>query len=354
MSLPGAELTNISDPNLSWETNNVTDVALEFGLFKNRLTGTIEYFNRDSKDLLQSVPISRVTGFTSTLRNIGTINNEGVEIQIGGTIIDTEDFRWSASVNGSFINSTVKKLSEGADIIWYDNVDNRAQYIYREGASTLAFYGYEYAGVDRTNGVNMFYVNDPEDNTAGDFLLNGRGATYDFNNANETIIGDAFPDVSGGINTEVAYKGISLGLNFIYKLGGWLYDSVDQQVADDGLYWERLRSQYAVDNMWTEENPNGSLPKVRGTDEEGVTQYSTRHLYDASFIRLKNIRLGYDFPSSITDRMKLSSLRVYAVGSNLLTFSKYKHADPEVNQFATKGWELPFTKNYTFGVELSF
>lgn len=354
MSLPGAELTNISDPNLSWETNNVTDVALEFGLFKNRLTGTIEYFNRDSKDLLQSVPISRVTGFTSTLRNIGTINNEGVEIQIGGTIIDTEDFRWSASVNGSFINSTVKKLSEGADIIWYDNVDNRAQYIYREGASTLAFYGYEYAGVDRTNGVNMFYVNDPEDNTAGDFLLNGRGATYDFNNANETIIGDAFPDVSGGINTEVAYKGISLGLNFIYKLGGWLYDSVDQQVADDGLYWERLRSQYAVDNMWTEENPNGSLPKVRGTDEEGVTQYSTRHLYDASFIRLKNIRLGYDFPSSITDRMKLSSLRVYAVGSNLLTFSKYKHADPEVNQFATKGWELPFTKNYTFGVDLSF
>ena len=354
MSLPGAGLTNISDPNLSWETNHITDVALEFGLFKNRLFGTIEYYNRDSNDLLQSVPISRVTGFSSTLRNIGSINNKGIEVQLGGNIIDTKDLVWSASVNASFVDSKVTKLSEGSDIIWYDNVDNRAQFIYREGESTLAFYGLEYAGVDKTNGVNMFYVNDPSDQSAGDFILNGRGATYDYQNANETIIGDAFADIQGGFNTQVAYKGVSLGLNFIYKIGGYLYDSVDQQVADDGLYWERMRSQYAVDNMWTEENPNGSLPKVRGNDQEGVTQYSSRHMFDASFLRLKNINLGYDFPSSITERMKLSSLRVFAVGTNLFTSSKYKYADPEVNQFATKGWELPFTKNYTFGVELSF
>lgn len=354
MSLPGGELTNISDPNLSWETNHITDVALEFGLFKNRLYGTVEYFNRDSNDLLQSVPISRVTGFSSTLRNIGSINNHGIELQLGGKIIDTQDWAWSASVNGSFIQSSVKKLSEGSDIIWYDNVDQRAQYIYREGESTLAFYGYEYAGVDKTNGVNMFYVNDPNDPSSGDFILNGRGATYDYGKANETIIGDAFPDVQGGINTDVKYKGLSLGLNFIYKIGGYIYDSVDQQVADDGLYWERLRSQYAVDNMWTEENPNGSLPKVRGTDEEGVTQYSSRHMYDATFLRLKNINLGYDFPASLVEKMSLSSLRVYAVGTNLFTSAKYKYADPEVNQFATKGWELPFTKNYTFGIELSF
>ncbi len=354
MSLPGAGLTNISDPNLSWETNHISDVALEFGLLKNRLYGTIEYFNRDSNDLLQSVPISRVTGFSSTLRNIGSINNKGIELQLGGKIIDTKDLVWSANVNASFVKSKVTKLSEGADIIWYDNVDRRAQYIYKEGESTLAFYGLEYAGVDRTNGVNIFYVNDPNDPNAGDFQLNGRGATYDFNKAKETIIGEAFPDVQGGLNTQVAYKGVSLGLNFIYKIGGYLYDSVDQHVADDGLYWERMRSQYAVDNMWTEENPNGSLPKVRGTDEEGVTQFSSRHLYDATFLRLKNINLGYDFPSSVTERMKLSTLRVFAVGTNLFTSSKYKYADPEVNQFATKGWELPFTKNYTFGIELSF
>src|SRR5690606_35918098 len=156
----------ISDPNLSWETNHITDVALEFVLFKNRLFGTLEYFNRDSNDLLQSVPISRVTGFSSTLRNIGSITNKGIEVQLGGNIFDTKDLVWSASVNASFVNSKVTKLSEGSDIIWYDNVDARAQYIYREGESTLAFYGLEYAGVDRTNGVNMFYVNDPTDPSA--------------------------------------------------------------------------------------------------------------------------------------------------------------------------------------------
>lgn len=354
MSQAGGALTNIADENLSWETNYATDVALEFGLFNNRLYGTIEYFNRDSKDLLQSVPISRVTGFSSTLRNIGTINNRGIEFQIGGTIIDSQDFKWDASINGSFIKSKVTKLSEGSDIVWYDNIDERSQLIYREGESTIAFYGLEYAGVDKSNGVNMFYVNDPDDDTAGDFLLNGRGATYDYNKANEVIIGDAFPDLAGGVNTQFAYKGISLGLNFIYKIGGKLYDSVDQMVADDGLYWERMRSQYAVDNQWTPDNPNGSLPMVRGTDEEGVTQYSSRHLYDASFLRLKNIRLGYDFPSTITEKLKLSSLSIYAVGTNLLTTAKYKHADPEVDRFATKGWELPYTKNYTFGIELSF
>ncbi len=355
MSQAGGVLTNIADDKLSWETNYAADVALEFSLFDNRLNGTIEYFNRNSNDLLQSVPISRVTGFGTTLRNIGSINNRGLEIQIGGNIIKTKDITWSAGLNGSFIKSKVTKLSEGADIIWYDNADERAQYIYREGESTLAFYGYEYAGVDRTNGVNVFYVNDPDDQKTGDFLLNGRGATYDYNNANYTVIGNAFPDFAGGFNTEVNYKGIYLGLNFIYKIGGKIYDAVDQMVADDGLYWERMRSQYAVDNMWTVKNPNGTLPKVRGTDEEGVTQYSSRHLYDATFLRLKNIRLGYDFsPSGFIKKAGFSALRIYAVGANLLTFAKYKLADPEVNQFSTKGWEIPFSKNYTFGIELSF
>lgn len=354
MSQAGGTLTNIADANLSWETNYSTDIALEFGLFKNRIYGTIEYFNRNSKDLLQSVPISRVTGFSNSLKNIGSINNRGVEILLGGNIIQRPDFTWSASVNGSFIKSKVTKLSDGADIIWYDNVDERGQYIYREGQSTLAFYGYEYGGVDPSNGVNIFYVNDPNDKKTGDFLWKGRGATYDYNKANYVIIGDAFPALAGGFNTEANYKGFYLGLNFIYKMGGWIYDAVDQMVADDGLYWERMRAQYAIDDMWTEKNPKGTLPKVRGTDEEGVTQYSSRHLYDATFLRLKNIRLGYNFPSGITRKIGVSNLRVYAIGTNLLTLAKYKHADPEVNRFSTKGWEIPYAKGYTFGLELTF
>lgn len=353
METAGGALSNVADESLSWETNYAADVALEFGLFKNRIYGSIEYFTRDSKDLLQSVPISRITGFSSTLKNIGSIRNKGVEIALGGDIIRSNDVTWSASVNASFIDSKVIKLSEGADIIWVNDSDATAQYIYREGQSTLAFYGYEYAGVDPANGLSRYYVNDPNNPTAGDFQLNGRGATYNFNNANYTIIGDGIPDVFGGINTQVSYKGFSLGLDFIYKLGGKLYDGAEKDVADDGYYWERIRSKYAYDDMWTDQNPNGSLPKVSGNDLTDAIQKSGRHIYDASFIRLKNIRLNYDVPSTLVKSMGIDSVRLYVVGTNLLTFSKYKNADPEVGQYAARGWETPYMKNYTFGIELS-
>ncbi|WP_417370822.1 SusC/RagA family TonB-linked outer membrane protein [Gelidibacter japonicus] len=353
METAGGALSNVADESLSWETNYSTDIALEFGLLKNRIFGTIEYFTRDSKDLLQSVPISRVTGFSSTLKNIGSIRNKGLEISLGGDIIRSNDITWSASVNASFVDSKVLELSEGADIIWVNDGDATAQYIYREGESTLAFYGYEYAGVDPANGKSRYYVNDKDNPQAGDFLLNGRGATYDFKDANYTIIGDGIPDVFGGLNTQFRYKGVSLGLDFIYKLGGKLYDGAEKDVADDGYYWERIRSQYAYDDMWTEQNPNGSLPKVRGTDLTDAIQKSGRHIYDASFLRLKNIRLNYDLPSNWINPIGFENIRLYVIGTNLLTFSKYKNADPEVNQFAARGWETPYMKNYTFGIELS-
>lgn len=199
MGNPGGTITTVTNDKLSWETSYNTNVGIDFGFFGQRLRGTVEYFNRDSKNLLQDVPISMVTGFSSTLRNVGCINNHGVEVELSGDIIDSKGWLWSAGVNATFLRSEVKELYGGADIIWYDptSSDSRAQYVYREGQSTLAFYGYEWAGVDKTNGKNVYYVNDPKNGKAGDFEYNGRGATYDYNNANYTIIGNAVPKVYG-------------------------------------------------------------------------------------------------------------------------------------------------------------
>lgn len=354
MEQAGGGLSNAADANLSWETNYTTNFGIEFGMFNERLYGSIEYFNRDSKDLLQSVPISRVTGFSSTLKNIGSINNKGLEFQLGGDIIRNGSVKWTLDVNGSFITSEVTELYEGADIIWYSDADAFSKLIYREGESTRAFYGYEYAGVDPANGLSRYYVNDPDDSKAGDFLLNGRGATYNFRNANDVIIGNAIPDVFGGINSSVQYKGFNLTLNFNYKLGGHLYDGAEKDVADDGYYWERTRSQYQVDKMWTIEDPKGTLPRVSGNDLTDAIQKSSRHIYDASFLRLKNISLGYNVPVSILSKVGIDNARVFVSGTNLLTFSKYKNADPEVNSLATRGWETPYGKTYTFGIELGF
>ncbi|HEX7692707.1 MAG TPA: SusC/RagA family TonB-linked outer membrane protein, partial [Sediminibacterium sp.] len=352
----GGYLSTNANPDLTWETNYTTNIALEFGLFKQRLTGSIEYFNRDSKNLLQDVPISTTTGFSSALANVGEINNKGIEIELGGNIISNQSIRWNASVNASFIQSKVTRLYGGRDIVWYDPTggDSRAQFIYREGSSTLSYYGYEWGGVDPKNGNNVWYVNNPSDPKAGDFEYNGRGATYSYTKANYKIIGDAMPDVYGGLNTDVSYKNFTLGLNFIYKIGGNLYDGAFKDMADDGYYWERIRSKYVYTDMWTPENKAGTLPLLRGTDLTDPMQYSTRQMHSASFVRLKNINLSYTLPDNIIRRIGLSSARIYFNGTNLLTFSKYKTADPEVNQYGTRGWETPIGKVYTFGLDVNF
>jgi len=348
----GAIERGLGNKELTWEKSNTYDLALEFGLLKNRLTGSIEYFSRDSKDLLQDVPTSGSTGFTTILQNVGVINNSGIELDLGGDIINKNDFRWSARINGSFLTSEVKKLNGGQDVIWDDPTggDARAQFIYREGESVLSFYGYEWAGVDQSNGKNVWYTN----NENADFEYNGRAATHDFGSAKRIVIGSAIPKVYGGINTDVEYKGISLGLNFSYKIGGKLYDGAEKDVMDDGYYWERIRSAYYYENMWSPDNTTGSQPKIDGNDLTDAIQFSSRHLYNASFIRLKNINIAYRIPSGFLQKVKISNARIFFNGTNLFTASKYKLADPEVNQYGTRGWETPFGKTYTFGIDLSF
>ena len=359
---PGGLLTNVANESLSWETNYTANVALEFGFFNQRLYGTIEWFNRDSKDLLQDVPISTITGFGSTLRNIGEINNKGWEIEIGGDIIQTEDVTWSASLTASMIKSKVTKLYDGQDIIWYDPTgsDSRCQYLYREGESTLAYYGYEWAGVDPATGQSVYYVNEMDESgnidpaAGGDFMYNGRAATYDYGKANEVILGDANPKIYGGLNTDVTWKGITLGLNFTYRLGATLYDAAEKDTDDDGYYWERIRSERVAENRWTSPGQNTVIPQIRGIDLEDAIQISSRHLHTGDFLRLKNITLSYNFPKALVNKIGLGSARVYFNGQNLLTWSAFNEVDPEVNIYGTRGWETPIGKTYTFGLEFTF
>ena len=361
MTNPGGGLNNIADPSLSWETSYTYNIAAEFGFWDQRFYGTIEYFNRDSKDLLQDVPVSYITGFSSTLKNVGEVNNKGLEIELGGDIIRTRDLTWSASLTASFIKSKVTKLYGGQDIIWYDPTggDDRAKYIYREGESMLALYGLEWAGTNKENGKNMWYVN-PTDNQIkdksyhSDLEIDGRPVSYNYKDANEVILRDMMPKVYGGFNTDVTWKGLSVGLNFTYRFGSKTYDSADRDCNDDGYYWERTMSKTAYKDSWTPTNTNAKYPQRIAWDMEDVNRKSSRHLHNGDYIRLKTISVGYNLPKRVIEKVGLSNARVYFNGSNLLTWAAHKEYDPEVNEYYTKGWETPIGKTYTFGVELSF
>ncbi len=363
---PGGAISTIvsNTSKLSWETSYTTNVALEFGFWDQRLYGTVEYFNRDSKDLLQDVPISTITGFSSILQNIGEINNKGIEIELGGDIIRNKDLTWSASVTASTANSKVTKLYGGQDIIWSDPTggDGRCTFIYREGESMLAVYGREWAGVNSENGYQMWYVNGTaeeeqkllDNGTAYEYkgrvvVEDADGETY----ANRKIIGNLVPKLQGGFNTSLSYRGLDVSLNFIYKFGD-MYDGAEEDIDDDGYYWERTRSKYVYDNRWKEPGDVTDTPRLLGSDPESAMLISTRHIYNGNFLRLKNVTVGYNFPKAWVNKIGLGSARVYFNGSNLLTFAANKKVDPEVNAYGTRGWETPFGRTYTFGLELSF
>ena len=125
-------------------------------------------------------------------------------------------------------------------------------------------------------------------------------------------------------------------------------------MADDGYYWERIRSEIAYEDMWTPSNTTGTLPELDGNDLTDPMKFSNRQMHEASFFRLKTLSLGYNLPRTVINRVGLSSARLFASGTNLLTMSKYKIADPEVNNYGTRGWETPYGKTFTVGVDLSF
>jgi TonB-linked SusC/RagA family outer membrane protein len=353
MELPGSGVSTIADANLSWETSYTSNIALEFGLFEQRISGSLEFFNRNSKDLLQDVPISEVTGFPSTLRNVGEINNKGLEVELYGNILKKSGFTWNAGLTASHVKSKVTKLYGGQDIIWYDPTggDDRAKFIYTEGESTLALYGLEWAGVEDETGYNLWYLNNDE---TPDLTVNGRPATYDFKNASEVIIGDVHPWLFGGFNTDLGWQGLTMSLNFAYKLGGQTYDAVSKDLNEDGYYWERMMSQDCYDNRWTPENKDALYPMRIAIDLEDALQKSSRHMHPADYLRLKSITLAYNLPENIISKLQISGARVFFNGANLLTLAAWKVYDPEVNEFGTRGYELPLSKTYTFGIEASF
>ena len=357
MELPGGGISNVPNPDLRWEKNFISNVALEFGFIDNRVRGTLELYSRDSKDLLQNVPISRVTGFSSVLANIGAVNNKGIEIELSGDIIRNRDLRWDVGVTATFNKSRVTDLYGGYDVFWSEGVDGNADYVYRVGESMFSFYGKEWAGVERETGRNMWYINEKEGTTVTpDVMVNGRGAVYEVNyaKAEDIILGSPEPKVFGGINTSLEWKGLTLGFNFLYRIGGYIYDAAARENNDGGYFWERIMSQYAYDNRWTPENKDAKYGMRIGLDWTDVRGWNTRNMDPADFFRLKSMTLGYNIPKNIVSKAGLSNIRVYFTGDNLFTWMANGKYDPEVSVLGIRAWDMPISKTYTFGIELTF
>ncbi len=318
----GLAPTQIANPNLTWEETTQFDVGVDFGFFNNRLSGELDYYVKNTSDLLLNVPVPGTTGFRNQFRNVGDLRNRGVELLLNAVVFDSE-FSWTTSFNYAFNRNEITALAEGQEII--DEGGSRYMNVVKVGESIGAFYGYEYAGVDPTNGDGLYYVNERGDDGN---IINPEATTNSANEANFVILGDALPTTIAGWTNNLGYKGVALEVFFQGSFGNEVHNSAGVFQSCGGCWFDnQTRDQL---DAWTPENTDTDVPEARFFWGNADNGRSSRYLSSGNFVRLKTVTLSYELPVGITDRIGLSRLRVYVTGQNLALITNYAGWDPEV------------------------
>ena len=332
----GLHAYRLATPNLSWETNLNTNVGLDFGLWNNRLSGTVEYFERRSKDLLFSKDLVPSSGFSSMDENIGAIKNYGWELQIAGYPIVTKDWKWKLSLNATTYKNKITSLP--ADEMWSGNKK------WVKGGSLYDFYLVEWAGVNPENGNPMWYRynNDGEKVTTEDYSST--------TTSDKVKCGNSLPKWTGGIQSDLSYKDFSLSFLFSYSLGGKIYNGDKLSLMSQGP----TGTSWSVDMLdrWTPENTNTDVPRLTTSPKSSWTNSSDRFLVDRSYLRLKNITFSYNLPKTILNTLTLKDASVFFQAENMLTFTKQQGLDPEQTVGGSTYYRYPAMKTISFGINV--
>lgn len=332
---PGMVPGSIANPNLTWEVSKKFDAGFDLS-FIQRINLTFDYYNEKTTDALFEVPLSMTTGQTSVYQNIGSIRNRGLEFSVNATVMQKRDFTWTAYANLTWNQNRVVKLSTDEPI-------EDTYSIIEEGRPYRQFYMKEYAGVDRETGKSLWYLNESGDET-----------TSNYNDAAKRYVGSADPKVLGGFGTNLSWKGMDFGIAFNYRLGGKVYDS-GARFTGWGMSFRTPLKDVAL-NSWTEDNKDAKYPQYIYGDPDNATQTSSRFLYDASFLRISNITLGYTLPQKWTQKAFIQKLRIYVSLDNAYTFtaSDFVGYNPETYTSGVIAWQYPATRTFTGGIQITF
>ena len=339
------------NPDLRWEKQKQINVGLDYGMFNDRLSLTLDLFNIDNEDLLMTISKSPSSGYLDQLANVGTLRNRGIEFSINATPIRTKDWNWNIGFNISADRNKIIKLDGQAQEIYklggMSNNEIQTEGNLFVGESLNTIYMYLFDRIIQES--DMDYVNSLElgSRTAqpGDILPLDRDHNGIINDKDRTVVGVKDPKFYGGIHTTVSWKGLELTLvgNYSYgaKKTSFLYNSL---VTSDG----RSAAHKDILNRWTPENTNTLIPRAYHAFSGFGYGSTSLCLQDASFFRLSSATLAYTFPRKLINKIYLDNLRIYFTGSNLFTATKYKGFDPE-----TGDW-YPNTRMYVVGLNISF
>jgi TonB-linked SusC/RagA family outer membrane protein len=312
-TLGGVAQESLENRELQWETNKTFDIGLDYGFFHNRLRGTIEYFDRRSDNLLFRVPLPVSSGILNINRNVGSMYNRGIELQIGGDVVRSKNFNWNIDVNWTTFKNRITKLPQEEIISGTKKL--------KVGQSLYDFWLRDWHGVDPTDGAGLYVANSYVAATA---RMSGKGdsLTIDQNNAKFNYAGSAIPDYYGAISNTISYKNLALNFLFNYQVGGLVYDGTYAQLMHAGTYGSALHTD--ILKRWQNPGDITDVPRMDNGQTARFGAQSDRWLVDASYINLRTISLSYSLPASFLSKAHVSSARVYISGENVLMLSKRK------------------------------
>lgn len=344
--IPGLVPSQIPNPNLTWEKTGQLDIGVEFAFFNDRLTGEFDYYNKKTTDLLLNVPVPATSGFLVQRQNIGAMENRGFEIVLNSVNVIKPNFSWNTSFNFARNRNKVLELAPGQMMI--PPSSSRFLNAVIVGESIGVFYGPAYAGVDPANGDALYYVDEAQTET-----------TNDYNEAARVVLGDPNPRFIAGLTNNFKVGNFDLSVLFQGVFGNQIFDGGGGFFAANGDWFDNsTRDQM---RRWRQPGDITDIPQARLGLCNGC-QASSRYLSDGSYVRLRTLSVGYSLPATLLDRYKISSLRVFFTGQNLLTFTKYKGWDPEVSTDYLGGnillgndfYSAPQAKTVSFGVNVGF
>jgi TonB-dependent starch-binding outer membrane protein SusC len=328
--VPGIAPSRLGNPDLGWETTTQTNIGLDFGLFKNRITLTADYFDKKTDDLLLQSKVSGLSGFNSVFQNVGAIQNKGFEVAINAAVIDGKQFKWNTGMNLTLLENKITKLNN-------DGEEVGRNHILKEGEAVSTLYLIKFLGVDPENGDALF------DDVNNDGII-------DF--SDRQIVGGAIPTYYGGWTNNFSYKRFTLTANFLFSGGNKIFNQ-SRHTYDNygftrsGIPYSNI-SERVYDNYWRTPGQITDVP--RPSTRAGQSQrFSTQYLEDGDFIRLRTLSLAYKFPTDMISKIGLSNLSLYVQAQNLFTLTDYLGFDPEVSTNTSSQENLNIMQGEDFG-----
>jgi len=343
-----------ANPDLKWETSTQTDIGVDVEMYEGKINFVADYYIKNTSDMLYAAPIPFVAGTLAPVRNIGEIENKGLELSLSYRNRD-KAFKYSVGANIAFVSTNVVSLGEGGEPITTGNVFSAGAVARTEvGHPIASFFGFVTDGIFQNQQEVEAHAFQNENTAPGDIRFVDLNEDGIINNFDRDFIGNPTPDFTYGINADFEYKGFDASL-FIQGVEG--NDIFNGIVRYDFSFTNRPQS---VLNRWTGEGTSNFEPRVTVNDPNFNARVSDRFVEDGSYIRLKNIQVGYSLPKSLIKKLQIEKFRLYLSAQNLLTFTDYSGLDPEIG--ATQGaldlgidrGFYPQSRTFLGGVNITF